>query len=79
MVYNLYNDWCIVDCFRMDDGHYLQSTFVSFIELLHLKCSILYRKMKSNKAIKIFPRNSSISVLQIKEPYNFYEDFYLWS
>ena len=33
MVYNLYNDWCIVDCFRMDDGHYLQSAFVSFFKI----------------------------------------------
>ena len=42
MVYNLYNDWCIVDCFRMDDGNYLQSAFVSFIKWMHAAYHVCY-------------------------------------
>ena len=53
MVYNLYNDWCIVDCFRMDDGHYLQSAFVSIIKLMHLKYRLDIMHVPCNAAFHI--------------------------
>ena len=53
MVHNLYNDWCIVDCFRMDDGHYLQSAFVSFLKLMFLNYRLHIMHVTCNAAVYI--------------------------